>query len=66
MVAVDPAAFKATFGAPIVDLEQLVDLKTVTISRLMEICPVSLDVAPFYQWTWCAFAGLLLRAVNGV
>ncbi len=36
---VDPAAFAEKFGAPLSNLPQLVQSKTVTISKLLEVCP---------------------------
>ncbi|NKB37062.1 MAG: MFS transporter [Gammaproteobacteria bacterium] len=36
---IDPQVFQATFGAGIGQLEQLVQTKTVTISKLMDIAP---------------------------
>jgi hypothetical protein len=45
---VDPAAFEAAFGAPVAQLESLVNAKTVTIPRLMELVPVgTVDPTPF-------------------
>ena len=36
---IDPSAFLAQFGAPVDQLQLLIEQKTVTISRLMEIAP---------------------------
>ncbi len=36
---IDPSAFLAQFGAPVEQLQLLIEQKTVTISRLMEIAP---------------------------
>ncbi len=39
MAKVDPGAFLARFGASVDQLELLIEQKTVTIARLMEIAP---------------------------
>jgi hypothetical protein len=39
MTNIDPAAFLAQFGEPVDQLQLLIEQKTVTISRLMEIAP---------------------------
>ena len=36
---IDPNAFLTQFGAPVDQLQLLIEQKTVTISRLMEIAP---------------------------
>ncbi|WP_071673439.1 OFA family MFS transporter [Nioella nitratireducens] len=61
---VDPAAFAETFGAPISQLQQLVDAHTVTIARLMEIAPAgTIDPTPsLYNTTMYCMAALLVVA----
>lgn len=45
---VDPGVFEAKFGAGLGQLQALVDAKTVTIARLMEIAPAgTVDPTPF-------------------
>ena len=39
MEKISPAAFQDKFHAPVEQLDQLIQAKTVTISRLMEIAP---------------------------
>lgn len=36
---VDPSSFSDKFGAPVEQVQALVDAKTVTIPRLLELCP---------------------------
>jgi hypothetical protein len=57
----DPQLFEKTFGAPPSDLEMLIDTKTVTIGRLMEIVPSgTIDPTPaLYDTTMTTMAGLL-------
>jgi hypothetical protein len=61
---VDPATFVETFGAPISQLQQLVDAHTVTIARLMEIAPAgTVDPTPsLYNTTMYCMAALLVVA----
>tara|TARA_A100001011_G_scaffold71154_1_gene72922 strand:- start:625 stop:924 length:300 start_codon:yes stop_codon:yes gene_type:complete len=61
---VDPARFTEKFGAPISELQSLLDAKTVTISKLMEIAPAgTIDPTPsLYNTTMYAMAGLLIIA----
>ena len=61
---VDPAQFTAKFGAPISQLEELIQAKTVTISKLMEIAPGgTIDPTPsLYNTTMYAMAALLVIA----
>ena len=61
---VDPAAFEAHFGAPLGSLEELISVKTVTISKLMEIAPPgTVDPTPnLYNITMFVMAGLLALA----
>ncbi len=60
----DPTTFQATFGAGIDQLSQLVEAKTVTIAKLMEIVPVgTVDPTPsLYNQTMYLMAALLLIA----
>ena len=59
-----PIAFEEKFGAPVERLSELVDAKTVTIERLMEIAPAGLaDPTPsLYNATMLAMAALLIIA----
>ncbi|MEM0910751.1 MAG: OFA family MFS transporter [Pseudomonadota bacterium] len=61
---VDPAAFVAKFGAPIDKLNELVEAKTVTVARLMEIAPAGTvdPTSTLYNTTMYAMAGLLIIA----
>ncbi len=61
---VDPAAFASKFGAPMADLQKLVEAKTVTVARLLEIAPAgSVDpTSTLYNTTMYAMAGLLVLA----
>ncbi|MDO7597794.1 MAG: OFA family MFS transporter [Pseudomonadota bacterium] len=61
---IDPAAFQEKFGASVSHLQELVDAKTVSISKLMEISPVgTIDPTPtLYNSTMYAMACLLLIA----
>ncbi len=60
----DPTTFQATFGAGVDQLSQLVEAKTVTIAKLMEIAPVgTVDPTPsLYNQTMYLMAALLLIA----
>lgn len=59
--AADPAVFECTFGAPVGQLEALIEANTVTIARLMEILPAgTVDPTPgLYDTTMVAMAGVL-------
>jgi hypothetical protein len=61
---VDPAAFSARFGATIDRLPELVEARTVTVGRLMEIAPAGIvDPTPgLYNTTMFVMAGLLVVA----
>ena len=62
---VDPAAFQAKFGAGLDQLQQLIDQKTVTISKLMDIAPAG-TINPssgLYNSTMYYMAGLLAIAL---
>ena len=61
---VDPGRFETTFGAPISNLAELVEARTVTIARLMEIAPAgTIDPTPsLYNTTMYAMAVLLVIA----
>ena len=57
---VDPNAFAAAFGAPLSELQTLIDARTVTISRLLEIVPGAIDPTPhLYDSTALVCAGML-------
>ena len=62
---VDPDAFRAAFGAPVEQLEELLAAKTVTLSKLMEIAPPTVvDPTPtLYNTTMCAMASLMTVAL---
>ena len=62
---VDPIDFATTFGAPIAELKQLVDAKTVTIAKLMEIAPPgTVDPTPsVYNVAMYVMVALLLVAL---
>ena len=64
---VDPAKFEAAFGAPLDQLQGLVDTKTVTIARLLEVCPAgTLDPTPsLYDNSMYAICGCLSLAAIG-
>lgn len=61
---VDPAAFATKFGAPVADLQKLVEAKTVTVARLLEIAPAGTvdPTSTLYNTTMYAMAGLLVLA----
>ncbi|OLS53813.1 MFS transporter [Rhodovulum sulfidophilum] len=61
---VDPEAFRAAFGAPVAQLQELVAAKTVTIAKLMEIAPPgTVDPTPgLYNTTMYCMAALLVVA----
>ncbi|PHS68755.1 MAG: MFS transporter [Methylophaga sp.] len=60
----DPALFQTTFGAGKDQLDSLIQAKTVTISKLMEIAPAgTIDPTPsLYNQTMYLMAGLLVIA----
>jgi len=62
---VDAEKFAATFGQPITELKTLVEAKTVTIAKLMEIVPAgTTDPTPtLYNTTMYLMAGLLALAL---
>ena len=62
---VDPAAFQATFGAGLDQLQTLVDQNTVTIANLMEIAPAgTIDpTSSLYNTTMYLMAALLAVAL---
>ncbi|MEM9695809.1 MAG: hypothetical protein AAGA56_24915, partial [Myxococcota bacterium] len=62
---VDDGAFLAAFGAGKADLASLVEAKTVTIAKLMDIAPAgTLDPTPgLYDTTMYLMAGLLFIAL---
>ena len=57
----DPQKFQETFGAPVAELPSLIESKTVTISRLMEIAPAgTIDPSStLYNSTMYLMAALL-------
>jgi len=61
---VDPARFREAFGAPLERLHDLVAAKTVTIPRLLELCPSGTpDPTPMlYDTTMYSMAGILAAA----
>lgn len=62
---VEPAQFQATFGTGVNQLSQLVEAKTVTIAKLMEIVPPgTVDPTPsLYNQTMYLMAALLFVAL---
>jgi hypothetical protein len=57
---VDPTAFAEKFGAPLPQLDALVAANTVTIDRLLELTPGSIDPsATLYDTTMYLMAALL-------
>ena len=62
---IDPNAFQQAFGAGVSQLQQLVEAKTVTIAKLMEIAPSgTIDPTPgLYNQTMYLMAGLLFIAL---
>lgn len=63
---IDPAVFKARFGAPIEQIDLLVTQKTVTIARLMELAPSGTvdPTSTIYNSTMYLMAGLLVIALG--
>ncbi|MFK8068650.1 MAG: OFA family MFS transporter [Gammaproteobacteria bacterium] len=63
--SIDPSKFQSTFGAGIDQLDKLVETKTVTISKLMEIAPAgTIDPTPnLYNQTMYLMAALLFIAL---
>ncbi|MEM9027619.1 MAG: OFA family MFS transporter [Pseudomonadota bacterium] len=61
---IDPATFAEKFGAPVSQLQSLVDANTVTIAKLMEIAPAGTvdPTATLYNTTMYAMAALLVIA----
>ncbi|MEM7154068.1 MAG: OFA family MFS transporter [Myxococcota bacterium] len=62
---VDPAAFEAKFGAGLDQLDALVEAKTVTIAKLMELAPPGTadPSSTLYNTTMMVMAGLLVAAL---
>jgi MFS family permease len=62
---VEPEAFAAKFGAPLEQLEALLESKTVTLAKLMEIVPAGTVNPSFtlYNTTMYLMAGLLICAL---
>jgi MFS family permease len=62
---IDPAAFAAHFGAPVDQLALLVEQRTVTIARLMEIAPAGTadPTSGLYNSTMILMAALLAVAL---
>jgi hypothetical protein len=58
---VNPDTFQKTFNAPVSQLNQLVEAKTVTIARMMDIVPIgTADPTPMlYDHTMYGVAGML-------
>jgi MFS family permease len=61
---VDPATFQATFGAPVSQLSELIQQKTVTLPQLMAIAPPGTadPSSTLYSSTMLTMAGLLVVA----
>ncbi len=62
---IDPSKFQTTFGAGADQLDKLVETKTVTISKLMEISPVGTvdPTSSLYNQTMYLMAALLFIAL---
>ncbi|KIG16129.1 MFS permease [Enhygromyxa salina] len=62
---VDPAQFQRSFGAGLDQLPMLVEAKTVTLAKLMEIAPAGTrdPTAGLYDSTMLLMAGLLVLAL---
>ena len=62
---INPADFQAKFGAGVEQLEQLVQAKTVTIAKLMEIAPAGTvdPTSSLYNSTMYLMAGILFIAL---
>ncbi len=65
MTTIDPAAFRAQFGAPVDQLKLLVEQNSVTIARLMEIAPAGTSdpTSGLYNSTMVLMAALLAIAL---
>lgn len=65
MTTIDPAAFLAQFGAPVDQLQLLVEQNSVTIARLMEIAPAGTTdpTSGLYNSTMVLMAALLAIAL---
>jgi len=61
---VDPAKFQETFGLPVEQAQELINAKTLTISKLLDILPAdTLDPSPYlYNSTMYSMAGLMAVA----
>ena len=58
---IDPAAFEARFSATAEDLGNLIDTKTVTIQRLLEIAPQgNMSISIFVKGIICKYNHRLL------
>lgn len=59
---IEPAAFESKFGAPVAQIDKLVEAKTVTVAKLMEIAPAgTIDPTPtLYNTTMYTMAALLV------
>jgi len=64
MKTINPLTFEKQFNAPVDQLQDLVQAKTVTMSRLMEITPTgTIDPSPYiYNTTLYTMAGLVSAA----
>ena len=60
----DPAAYLEKFGAPVDSLDELIETKTVTIAKLMELAPAGTPdpTSSLYNTTMYIMAGLLAIA----
>ena len=61
----DPDVFQRTFGAPLSDMSKLVEAKSVTIERLMQIAPHgTIDPTPnLYDTTLYSMGGIMFLAM---
>lgn len=63
----DPAAFLERFGAPISELEALMETKVVTINTLLPLCPAgTLDPTPFLYDSTMYFAATIVAIASVV
>lgn len=62
---IDPSTFERVFGSPISQLNALIEAKTVTIARLMELVPAGTqDPTPFlYDYMLISMCGLQVIAL---
>jgi len=64
LTLIDPITFKETFGSGVENIQELVEAKTVTVSKLMEIAPEGTTdpTSGLYNTTMYTMAALLIIA----